>query len=969
MISESMNMKTIQFIIRTLMVLMLAVVTEYASAASLTHELGTDVTVAWYSNQEKENPITIVTLTDSEQTIYVNIAPAEGYWTDKDHLNGVEKIASLIHAGAPMKRSPSYSGLGTIAEVEGENYAANGAGLYQVTVPALADGQTDDQIAEICLIGTIVESTDLYGATITASSATYTGDVQTASGITVTLGETELTLGTHYTVTTNAGGTDVGNYAVEITGMGHYKGTATNDDAFEITKAALTVTANANTITYGDAPANDGVTYSGFVGTEDESVLTGTLGYTYSYTQYGDVGNYTITPSGLTSSNYDITFATGTLTVEQREVTLSWSDTELTYNRSAQKPTATAGNLVNSDECTVTVSGEQTNVGTGYTATASALSYTNYKLPSSVTQTFSISAKTLTITADAKSKTYGEDDPTLTYTSSGLVDGDNITGSLSRASGENVGTYAINQGTLTAGNNYSISYTGANLTINKAALTVTAKAQTITYGGSIATGIGQVTTEGLVTGDALTTVTLTPSTANATTSGTITPSAAGTTKGITNYSVTYNTGLLTINKASINPTVSMNGWTYGGVATNPSVTGNTGNGTVTYRYKVSTAADNTYSSTKPNAANTYTVEATIAATSNYNSGTATKNFTISKAALTVTAKPKTINYGDEPANDGVTYSGFVNNETEAVLGGTLAFDYNYSQNDNVGTYTITPSGLTSDNYNISFVAGTLTVNSKVIEDTDGTEVTEDEHGYTVNVTETTSNTAADIIDLPDNETVYNLTYSRTLSSPTGDGDTKINDVATNLYTTCLPFAPTPTNYLKFYELTGVSGSTLLFGEVETPAANTPYMVAVSGDNNITIAPDAISDLSLRQVIEGNPVVGGYTMMGTHTGLSNSDARSVVGERDCFILQINNKWGKVVEGSVYIPPFRAFIKGPAVVNGAPLTGSFDSEATGIDSLRLVNHDGTDQWYDLNGRLIERPVKKGLYIHKGNKISIK
>lgn len=85
-------------------------------------------------------------------------------------------------------------------------------------------------------------------------------------------------------------------------------------------------------------------------------------------------------------------------------------------------------------------------------------------------------------------------------------------------------------------------------------------------------------------------------------------------------------------------------------------------------------------------------------------------FTISPKALTVTANPKTITYGDAPANDGVTYSGFVNGEDESVLGGTLGYDYDYAQNDPVGTYTITPDGLTATNYDITFANGTLTVN-------------------------------------------------------------------------------------------------------------------------------------------------------------------------------------------------------------------------------------------------------------------
>lgn len=83
--------------------------------------------------------------------------------------------------------------------------------------------------------------------------------------------------------------------------------------------------------------------------------------------------SYTITPSGLTADNYDIAFATGTLTVEQKTVGMEWSTDSLTFNGSAQAPTATATGRENGDEISVTVSDAQTNAGTGYTATASAL--------------------------------------------------------------------------------------------------------------------------------------------------------------------------------------------------------------------------------------------------------------------------------------------------------------------------------------------------------------------------------------------------------------------------------------------------------------------------------------------------------------------------------------------------------------------------------------------------------------------
>lgn len=65
---------------------------------------------------------------------------------------------------------------------------------------------------------------------------------------------------------------------------------------------------------------------------------------------------------------------------------------------------------------------------------------------------------------------------------------------------------------------------------------------------------------------------------------------------------------------------------------------------VTYKYKVSSAADSTYTTTKPSAAGTYTVQATFAATDNYNAVVATTNFTISKAGNTLSVSAKDLTY-------------------------------------------------------------------------------------------------------------------------------------------------------------------------------------------------------------------------------------------------------------------------------------------------------------------------------------
>lgn len=257
-------------------------------------------------------------------------------------------------------------------------------------------GLTSDNYEITFNTGALTVGQKEVGLTWSSTSRTYSGTAQAptaeATGlvnsdmISVTVSGAQSNPGTGYTATASSlTGTKAGNYKLP----------SANSTTFAIGKTPLTVAANNKTITYGDEPANNGVEYSGFVNSETESVLGGTLGYDYSYVQFGDVGSsYTITPKGLTSNNYEISFVAGTLTVEQKEVGLTWSSTPLTFNGAAQAPAAEATGTVNGDEISVTVSGEQTDAGTGYTATASGLTGAkagNYKLPDANTTTFAIS--------------------------------------------------------------------------------------------------------------------------------------------------------------------------------------------------------------------------------------------------------------------------------------------------------------------------------------------------------------------------------------------------------------------------------------------------------------------------------------------------------------------------------------------------------------------------------------------------
>lgn len=92
----------------------------------------------------------------------------------------------------------------------------------------------------------------------------------------------------------------------------------------------------------------------------------------------------------------------------------------------------------------------------------------------------------------------------------------------------------------------------------------------------------------------------------------------------------------------------------------------------------------------------------------------TVSFSVGKAALIVTADNATVAYGEPKPEFTAQINGFVNGEGKGDLTGTLEFDCAYAAGSPVGTYPITPKGLTSNNYSISFVDGTLTVTENAV---------------------------------------------------------------------------------------------------------------------------------------------------------------------------------------------------------------------------------------------------------------
>lgn len=136
----------------------------------------------------------------------------------------------------------------------------------------------------------------------------------------------------------------VGDHTVTATITDEYinknYNTQVTDAQFSVVKATLQVTVTAQDVTYGQNPA---VSYdvTGFAYGEDESVLGGSIVYTYqkdseNYTQsVFTVGNYTVTASGLSADNYDFKYTQASFKVSKKQVTVTVSAQDVTFGQSA----------------------------------------------------------------------------------------------------------------------------------------------------------------------------------------------------------------------------------------------------------------------------------------------------------------------------------------------------------------------------------------------------------------------------------------------------------------------------------------------------------------------------------------------------------------------------------------------------------------------------------------------------------
>lgn len=132
---------------------------------------------------------------------------------------------------------------------------------------------------------------------------------------------------------------------------------------------------------------------------------------------------------------------------------------------------------------------DNANVGSGkpvsFVAELIGTDKANFELESVPANVYGkITKAPIEITAHVDQKQFGDSDPELTYTitSGQLYNSDNLTGKLSRQSGENVGTYQIQKGTLSAGGNYQLTFVGNTFEIVKRQVKVNALKVTKQYG-------------------------------------------------------------------------------------------------------------------------------------------------------------------------------------------------------------------------------------------------------------------------------------------------------------------------------------------------------------------------------------------------------------------------------------------------------------------------------------------------------
>lgn len=190
-------------------------------------------------------------------------------------------------------------------------------------------------------------------------------------------------------------------------------------------------------------------------------------------------------------------------------------------------------------------------------------------------------------------------------------------------------------------------------------------------------------------------------------------------------------------------------------------------------------------------------------------------------------------------------------------------------------------------------------------------------------------------------------------------------------TSFLPYAVTlDASVVKAYVPTDREETVLTFTEVDggKMEALKPYVVRLVAKKG---APFGTGECVAIPASTGSLVTSenewdaiGYTMRGTVSRIDNATAAGM----GIKMMTTAGEWVDVSASneSSYIAPFRAYMLESAGNGAKVLTSKFvDDKTTVIDTIRLIDGDGTERYYDLNGRELPGKPERGVYIYKGKK----
>ena len=284
----------------------------------------------------------------------------------------------------------------------------------------------------------------------------------------------KLEAGTDYTVEYSTKNfKDVGTIDVTITGIGNYTGTVTR--TYKITPKSVTVTADNKTKVFGETDPKLTAKVDGTLGND-------TVEYTLSRKDGEDAGKYEITVKGdKLQGNYTVTYVVGTLTITSQSIDPGTDPEKPNPDYTGAKVNSPSDKVYDGNEHkwipTVTDKADKKlEAGTDYTVEYSTSDFTNVgtikvtitgkgNYSGTVTRTYKITPKSVTVTAEDKTKVFGETDPKLTAKVAGTLGNDTVDYKLSREDGEDVGKYAITASGKAEQGNYSVTYATGTLTI------------------------------------------------------------------------------------------------------------------------------------------------------------------------------------------------------------------------------------------------------------------------------------------------------------------------------------------------------------------------------------------------------------------------------------------------------------------------------------------------------------------------